>query len=71
MVRHGQASYMSEDYDRLSAIGEEQAIKLGEFWVRHEIRFDACFHGPAQRHVANSGNRSGCGEGRWATVARS
>ena len=50
MVRHGQASYMSEDYDRLSAIGEEQAIKLGEFWVRHEIRFDACFHGPAKRH---------------------
>ena len=51
MVRHGQASYMSEDYDRLSAIGEEQAIKLGEFWVRHEIQFDACFHGPAKRHA--------------------
>ena len=51
MVRHGQASYMSEDYDRLSTIGEEQAIKLGEFWVRHEIQFDACFQGPAQRHA--------------------
>ena len=51
MVRHGQASYMSEDYDRLSPIGEEQAVKLGEFWVRHEIQFDACFQGPAKRHL--------------------
>ena len=51
MVRHGQASYMSEDYDRLSPLGEEQAAKLGHFWVRHGIEFDACFHGPARRHI--------------------
>ena len=50
LVRHGQASYMAEDYDRLSALGEEQARKLGEFWVRHRIQFDLCFHGPAKRH---------------------
>jgi broad specificity phosphatase PhoE len=50
LVRHGQASYMEEDYDRLSALGEEQARKLGDFWVRHDIRFDLCFHGPARRH---------------------
>lgn len=42
---------MAEDYDRLSSLGEEQARKLGEFWVRHEIVFDACFHGPARRHL--------------------
>jgi broad specificity phosphatase PhoE len=42
---------MEEDYDRLSALGEEQARKLGEFWVRHDIRFDSCFHGPARRHI--------------------
>ena len=51
LVRHGQASYMEEDYDRLSPLGEEQARKLGEFWVRHGIRFDLCFHGPAKRHI--------------------
>src|SRR5215217_4941890 len=51
MVRHGQASYMSEDYDRLSPLGEEQAAKLGQFWVRYGIEFDACFHGPARRHI--------------------
>ncbi|HYP08944.1 MAG TPA: histidine phosphatase family protein [Bryobacteraceae bacterium] len=50
LVRHGQASYMAEDYDRLSALGEEQARKLGEFWVRHGIHFDLCYHGPAKRH---------------------
>lgn len=42
---------MADDYDRLSTLGEDQARKLGEFWVRHDIRFDACFHGPARRHI--------------------
>jgi broad specificity phosphatase PhoE len=51
LVRHGQASYMSEDYDRLSELGEEQSRKLGDFWVRHELTFDICFHGPARRHI--------------------
>ena len=50
LVRHGQASYMAEDYDRLSPLGEEQARKLGEFWARHKISFDLCYHGPAKRH---------------------
>lgn len=50
LVRHGQASYMSEDYDKLSPLGEEQAAKLGRYWVRHGITFDYVFHGPAQRH---------------------
>ena len=51
MVRHGQASYMSADYDKLSPMGEEQAVKLGQFWVRHEWTFDRVFHGPAKRHI--------------------
>ena len=50
LVRHGQASYMAEDYDQLSPLGEEQARKLGEFWVQHQIGFDLCYHGPAKRH---------------------
>src|SRR5688572_13922290 len=51
LVRHGQASYMAEDYDRLSPLGEEQARKLGQFWCRHELVFDHVFHGPAKRHI--------------------
>ncbi len=51
LVRHGQASYMSDDYDRLSPLGERQAHKLGRFWARHELIFQQVFHGPAQRHI--------------------
>jgi broad specificity phosphatase PhoE len=51
LVRHAQASYMAEDYDRLSPLGEEQARKLGLFWARHELVFQQVFHGPAKRHI--------------------
>ncbi|MBC8165938.1 MAG: histidine phosphatase family protein [Bryobacteraceae bacterium] len=51
LVRHGQASYMEADYDKLSGLGEEQARKLGQYWVRHKITFDHVFHGPAKRHI--------------------
>jgi broad specificity phosphatase PhoE len=50
LVRHGQASYMEEDYDRLSPLGETQARKLGEFWGRHRLEFQHVFCGPAKRH---------------------
>jgi broad specificity phosphatase PhoE len=42
---------MSDDYDKLSPLGEEQARKLGQFWARHELVFQQVFHGPAQRHI--------------------
>src|SRR5258708_9749732 len=51
MVRHGQASYMAENYDKLSPMGERQARKLGEFWLRQGVSFDHVFYGPAQRHI--------------------
>jgi broad specificity phosphatase PhoE len=49
LVRHGQASFFQEDYDRLSPLGEQQARLLGEFWSRHELRFDEVYSGPRQR----------------------
>jgi broad specificity phosphatase PhoE len=51
LVRHGQASYMSMDYDRLSEMGERQAAKLGQFWARHRLTFDTVVCGPAKRHL--------------------
>jgi broad specificity phosphatase PhoE len=51
LVRHGQASYMSEDYDKLSKTGEQQAQRLGEYWISRGIAFDRVFTGPARRHV--------------------
>lgn len=50
LVRHGQASYMSEDYDRLSPAGERQAKFLGDYWLENARRFDRVFCGPARRH---------------------
>ncbi len=51
LVRHGQASYLADDYDRLSPLGEVQARKLGEYWLRHNVGFDVAIHGPRERHV--------------------
>ena len=51
LVRHGQASYLENNYDQLSPLGELQARKLGEYWARHGIVFDHFFHGPARRHI--------------------
>lgn len=51
LVRHGQASFMAENYDKLSPLGELQARKLGEYWLRNGIRFHQVFQGPAERHL--------------------
>src|SRR5215467_2627714 len=50
LVRHSQASFMSQNYDQLSALGETQARLLGEYWAQREIAFDRVCSGPAQRH---------------------
>jgi len=50
LVRHGQASFLQDDYDRLSTLGEEQARILGEYWVRAGATFDQVYYGPARRH---------------------
>jgi broad specificity phosphatase PhoE len=51
LVRHAQASFLTENYDKLSAIGELQARRLGEFWAQHEIIFARVCSGPAARHL--------------------
>src|SRR5690349_21468638 len=54
MVRHGQASYMSQDYDKLSDLGELQCRKLAEFWLKHNFRFDMVYQGPSRRHARSA-----------------
>jgi broad specificity phosphatase PhoE len=51
LVRHGQASFLETNYDRLSARGEVQSRALGEYWARARTAFDQVYHGPAERHV--------------------
>lgn len=52
LVRHAQAAFLSDDYDQLSPLGEEQARLLGEYWVRRNVTFDAFFTGPRRRQVS-------------------
>lgn len=49
-VRHGQASFGKENYDQLSELGVEQSKKLGEYFLKEEIRFDYCITGTMLRH---------------------
>jgi broad specificity phosphatase PhoE len=51
LVRHGQASFFSSDYDRLSPLGEEQSRRLGRFWAERRFQVDAVFTGPRARQV--------------------
>jgi len=49
-VRHGQASYGSADYDRLSGPGWEQGRRLGDWLADHDYRFDRVVCGAMRRH---------------------
>jgi broad specificity phosphatase PhoE len=50
LVRHAQASFLEQDYDKLSAVGEAQALVLGKYWARRNILFDRVWMGPRLRH---------------------
>lgn len=50
VIRHGQASFGEDDYDRLSPLGEEQARALGRYWVAQEICPQHVIVGPLRRH---------------------
>ena len=51
LVRHGQASFGSDDYDRLSELGHRQSRRLGEYFADRGLRFDAVICGTLRRHV--------------------
>ncbi|MEM6800208.1 MAG: histidine phosphatase family protein [Bacteroidota bacterium] len=50
-IRHGQASFFSDNYDQLSEKGFLQARLLGEYFVRTGIRFDTVYVGPLRRQI--------------------
>jgi broad specificity phosphatase PhoE len=51
LVRHGQAAFGTEHYDRLTEIGFTQARLLGAYFARRNIRFDAVFTGTLRRQM--------------------
>jgi len=51
LVRHGQASFGSDDYDRLSDLGARQCERLGEYFRARGIAFDGVITGTLRRHA--------------------
>ena len=51
LVRHGQASFGADDYDKLSELGHRQSVRLGEYFAQKEIHFDAVLAGTLRRHL--------------------
>lgn len=51
VVRHAQASFGSEDYDRLSPLGRQQAMWLGEHFAARGLRFHRVVAGSLKRQV--------------------
>lgn len=51
LIRHGQASFLEQNYDKLSAVGEQQARLLGEYWARQRLAFSHVYSGPRTRQI--------------------
>jgi broad specificity phosphatase PhoE len=51
LVRHGQASFLADDYDQLSPTGHAQSERLGQYWSSRDQVFDLVVHGPGKRHI--------------------
>ena len=49
LVRHGQASFADENYDRLSALGRRQSVWLGEYFAERGIVFSRVVCGTLER----------------------
>ena len=49
LVRHGQASFGTDDYDRLSDLGKEQSRITGRFLAAQGIEPDRIVHGEMLR----------------------
>jgi broad specificity phosphatase PhoE len=50
LVRHGQASFGSQDYDRLSPLGVRQCMQLGHYFQERGIDFEGAIRGTLRRH---------------------
>ena len=51
LVRHGQASFGSADYDKLSELGIRQSVRLGQWFAHKGIEFDAVLTGTLRRQI--------------------
>jgi broad specificity phosphatase PhoE len=65
LVRHGQASWGSDDYDVLSPLGEQQSRILGESLAARGIEADVLVRGAMRRH-RQTAEQAAAGAG-WST----
>jgi len=56
LVRHGQASFGSADYDQLSELGHQQCKWLGEYFKQSGRAFDHVIRGTLKRHQQSADN---------------
>jgi broad specificity phosphatase PhoE len=54
MIRHGQASFGNEDYDRLSPLGKRQARILAQHFLNTGFYPDAVYSGTMSRHTGTA-----------------
>ena len=72
LVRHGQATAFQRD-GHLTALGETQARKLAEFWLRHGIGFEEVYSGTLARQVETEQAVAACYRSagvRWSEATR-
>ncbi|MFT7088555.1 MAG: broad specificity phosphatase PhoE [Glaciecola sp.] len=50
IVRHAQASFGADDYDKLSDLGHQQALLLGDYFAARKQTFDLVVTGDMLRH---------------------
>jgi broad specificity phosphatase PhoE len=50
IVRHAQAAFGTDDYDRLTTLGRQQAEWLGRYFLERDIRFGRVLCGTLRRH---------------------
>lgn len=53
-VRHAQASFGKENYDRLSSLGLRQAEVLGDYFVQARAEFHAVYSGSMERQIGTA-----------------
>ena len=51
LIRHGQASFGADDYDQLSPMGQQQSLRLGQWFRAKGIAFDAALTGTLTRQI--------------------
>ncbi len=51
LVRHGQAEPFQRERAELTGLGETQAARLAQFWLRQQVRFDEIYSGGLPRQT--------------------